>query len=48
MQRDRNKNGQEQCEQMDRLFVQYLAIIQNENLPDFKKLPQQVQNYAKY
>ena len=41
--------GTGQCDQMCRLFVQYLAILNNENQPKrIKYFPKQVHNFAKY
>ena len=34
--------GGDQCDQTAKLFVQYLAIYKNENLPNNKKLPKMV------
>ena len=39
--------GHNQCDQMARLFVQYLAIYSNENSSNaIKELPKQVQQLA--
>ena len=38
-----------QCDQMEKLFFQYLAIYYNENMPNgHKKFPNEVQKLAKY
>ena len=45
----RKWDASEQCDQMARLIFQYLAIYNNENLPNsIRKLPKYVQNFAKY
>ena len=40
-----HKRGDSQCDQMARLFVQYLTIYSNENLPSYIKKGQNFTNY---